>query len=194
MNSNGSVSGTGRMPPILQPTSLRAPPPILERNAGGGQADVTDPSVRTTEYRQAALLQLLQSFYPEDRGRLHLNGNGRPVLQAHLQYAKESVIIKVESDTKYLFFLPVKFVAAAATALALASGGLAIRSCMSASDAREQIEVQKKDIQDLKRQLRQEKPKTGPKSLSLYIPKALRNPPQAPNRIPQRIARNSLRA
>lgn len=192
MNSIGSGSGKGRPPPVPKSLGLRAPPPIPEDPAEDSPAESTNPSIRTVEREQQMLLRINKSFYPEDL-RVGLNGNAKPALKIHVDQMRDRIAIDMEAETRYFFIIPIRWVAAAATVIALASGGLAIHSCMNASEAKEQIELQKKEIQELKKQLEQQKPKHEPKKTESYIPKALKNPPaQVSAMVPQRIARNSL--
>jgi len=212
MNSFGSGSGTGKGPPPVPPDAkgktpfpaLRAPPPIPEKIDGGEQAETTNPSIRTIESQKAMFLSVLKAFYPDDL-RTSRNGNGKPVLQMHLQQARDETLMRVESETRYFFLVRSKWVALVATAIALAAGGLAIHSCgenKKLEQRIEQLENSNKELQDLKSKIEQvEKAKPAPVQnkaefgpTSFYIPKALRNPPQVPNRIPQRVARNSPRA
>ena len=204
MNSVGSGSGTGKGPPPVPPDAkgktpfpaLRAPPPIPEKIDGGEQAETTNPSIRTIESQKAMFLSVLKAFYP-DVLRTSRNGNGKPVLQMHLQQARDDTLMRVEAETRYFFIVRSKWVALAATAIAIGAGGLAIHSCQEnkrLEERIEQLETKSKveQIQKAKSVPTQNKAEFGP--TSSYIPKALSNPPQVPNRIPQRVARNSLRA
>jgi hypothetical protein len=181
-----------------------APPPIPEKIDGEGPAETTNPSIRTIESQKAMFLSVLRAFYPDDL-RTSRNGNGKPVLQMHLQQAKDDTLMRVEAETRYFFLVRSKWVALVATVIALAAGGIAIHSCgenKKLEQRIEQLENGNKELQDLKSRIEQfEKAKPAPvqnKSefgpTSSYIPKALRNPPNAPNRIPQKLARKSLRA
>jgi hypothetical protein len=172
----------------------RAPPPLPQTADGEDPRETTDPSIRTTEYRKTALLQILRSFYPDQRTRLQNNGNSLPVLQSHLNRAREDLIMRLESQSLYLFVIPMKWVALAATAIAIAAGGLAIHSCQENKKLEERIE----QLETKGKAEQQEKAKPEAKKVNSYIPKALNKPPFTrqyfPKAVPKRIARNSLQS
>jgi hypothetical protein len=182
-----------------------APPPLPGNQDEDDSRETTDPSIRTNEFRKKEILQILRAFYPDEKTRLEHNGNSRPVLQAHLNRVRDDIIMRLESQSLYFFKIPMKWVALAATVIAICAGGLAIHSCgenKKLEQRIEQLENGNKEVQDLKSKVEQvERAKPAParnkidqNPTSTYIPKALNRPPQVPNRIPQKLARNSIRA
>ena len=190
-----SASRVSTPPPVPPQARASRAPPIPEAT----QREPSNPGISLIEKQKKELLALLREFYPEESQRIERNGNGYPALQAHLARMRDTLTIDMEKGNTFFFVLPMKWVALAATALALGAGGIALHSCSKANEAQQQLETQEKEIHDLKEKLEKlEKPRiqeAKPKPATSYIPKSLRNPPrQIPKPAPQKIARNSLRA
>lgn len=207
MNSSDSRKG----PHLPQPTAgmrISSPPPIppeaLRRSypppcpTPSPEPADEEPSVATNpnmDPKAIEFIEMAKRLYPAERFRLGQNGNARPALQLHLKRAREEIILKLESQSLYFSKIRVKWVALAAAAIAIAaSAGLAIHSCAENTKLEQRIEQLEKDAAAKKSKAKPPAVKEKAKPTSFYIPKALSSPPRFPNRIPQRVARNSLRA
>ncbi len=191
------VPRTAKMPPPIPRQALRnsyvaqsGHPPIPGNRGRGVPEEPADQFMRV-EYSSAAVVRYVRELYLKGANRPELE-KGKQAILMRLTQAWNGFIAGFDSCARRFSHVPARWIAASAVAIALASGGVAVHSCIKANDAQQQLEKQKNEIRDLRKQLEQEKAKPSP--FSSYIPKALRNPPQVPAGIPQKIARNSLRA
>lgn len=183
---SGKVCFRSRTPPPI-PEAAKRPsvsPPPLSRHASSPPLppssreeepeEDTNPGMFSQE--QAGLLKTLMSFYPEETQRLRTNGNAKPMLQHHLKKHKDELIQEIEGNTKLFFRIPIKYVAIAATALALAAGGVALHSCSEAKGLQQQLQETKQKLRKMEQKLESQKPEK-----TSSVPRCLRNPPQKPH-------------
>lgn len=112
---------------------------------------------------------------------IYQNEKARPALMGDVSKANDSVLLKLEHQTKLFRPIPLKWFVAAALILSAISFGFGVRSCSVSRELKEsqkKIELLEKKLDALEIKNSSPKPKADAKTS--FVPRGLRNPPQKP--------------
>lgn len=175
------VSGRVSTPPPPPKEAVKrtlTPPPLPVNDFEDEEAaEPTNPRIKFTKEQQK-LIAMVKAMHGNEP-RFEHNGNGYLALISHVKDMGDKTYRYTDAHSRILFILPVKYVAIAATALALGSAGAAAYLWCSKAELEKKVEAQEKALEQIKKQLKTQQEKKNQK-VSSYIPKKLRNPPQKP--------------